>query len=156
MMTEQQFKDRTKKMAVAAARLVVSLRKTITAEIYGKQLIRSASSVGCNYRAACRARSDAEMAAKLGISEEEGDESQYWLELLVESKDIAEAQAKPLYDELNEIVAILVASRRTLRVRIDRNGSKIRETRKAYNPGPIKGEGKRLAIGNQKSSNEKG
>src|SRR2546423_10380883 len=104
-MTEQQFKARTKKMAVAAAKLVASLPRTKTADVYGTQLIRSSSSVGCNYRSACRARSDAEMAAKLGISEEEADESQYWLELLVEADDLVVAKAKPLHKELNEIVA---------------------------------------------------
>src|SRR5438309_1351874 len=103
-MTEQQFKKRTKKIAVDCAKTVAGLPRTKTADVFGMQLIRSSSSVGCNYRGACRGRSDAEMAAKLGISEEEADESQYWLELLVDSGDLSVVQAKPLHKELNEIV----------------------------------------------------
>lgn len=72
------------------------------------------------------------MAAKLGIAEEEADESQYWIELLVEAGELSAQDAKPLHKEINEIVSILVASRRTLRNRIKGEGSVIRETRKEY------------------------
>jgi len=133
-MTEQEFKRRTKKLAVETAKLVSSLPKSKTADIYATQLIRSSASVGANYRSACRARSDAEMASKLGIAEEEADESQYWIELLVESGDLEAEKARPLHNEFNEIVSLLVASRRTLRSRIKSVGSVIREDRKPYRP----------------------
>jgi len=77
------------------------------------QIIRSATSVGANYRATCRARSKADFAAKLAIVEEEADESCYWLELLIESKMIPAKRLAPLLDEANQIVAMVTASRKT-------------------------------------------
>jgi four helix bundle protein len=85
----------------------------------GKQLLRSATSVGANYRSACRARSTAEIIAKLGIveEEEEEDESLYWLELLIESNLIDEMKVKNLMSEFNEILSMTVASIKTLRTK---------------------------------------
>src|SRR5438045_1130487 len=80
-----EFKDRTKRFAVRVIRLVDSLPQKRSADVVGKQLLRAATSVGANYRAACRARSKAEFCAKLGIVEEEGDECVYWLELLIDA-----------------------------------------------------------------------
>ena len=85
-MTEQEFKDRTKQIALRVIRLVESLPNTYTAQIIGKRLLRSATSVGANYRAACRGKSTADILHKLAIVEEEADESLYWLELLIESE----------------------------------------------------------------------
>lgn len=108
------------------ARFVLALPGNRVTEVYGKQLLRSGSSVGANYRSACRARSDAEMAAKLGIAEEEADESQYWLELLMETGLGDVAEAKLLHEELNEIISILVVSRRTLNKRLTEQGNQRR------------------------------
>ncbi|MFM5887663.1 MAG: four helix bundle protein [Dolichospermum sp.] len=85
-MNEQQFKTRTKQLALRVIRLVESLPNTKTADVIGKQLLRSATSVGANYRSACRAKSTADLIAKLSIVEEEADETLYWLELLIESR----------------------------------------------------------------------
>jgi len=83
----------------------------------GRQLLRAGTSVGSNYRAACRARSTADMIAKLKIVEEEADETLYWLELLVEANIMPEAQLSPLMTETDEILAMAVASIKTLRKR---------------------------------------
>ncbi|CAN5882689.1 four helix bundle protein [soil metagenome] len=114
-MTEQEFKDRTKQIALRVIRLVESLPDTNTAQVIGKQLLRSATSVGANYRAACRGKSTADILHKLAIVEEEADESLYWLELLVESNTISENKLSALMSDSNEIVAMVVASIKTLR-----------------------------------------
>ncbi|MEZ2224899.1 four helix bundle protein [Microcoleus sp.] len=114
-MNEQEFKQRTKKVALQVIRLVETLPNKMTAQVIGKQLLRSATSVGANYRAACRAKSTADIIAKLGIVEEEGDECLYWMELLVEAEIIPEDRIKSLRQEMNEIVAMIVASIKTLR-----------------------------------------
>src|SRR4051812_2681877 len=95
--------------------LVDGLPRTRSAEILGRQLLRSATSVGANYRAACRGRSTAEMIAKLGIVVEEGDESLYWLELLMESNLVEKEIAQNHWREMNEIVSMTVSSINTLR-----------------------------------------
>jgi four helix bundle protein len=114
-MTEQEFKNRTKQIALRIIRVVESLPKTNSAQIIGKQLLRSATSVGANYRAACRGKSTADILNKLAIVEEEADESLYWLELLVESDIISENKLSPLMSDINEIVAMTVSSIKTLR-----------------------------------------
>ena len=88
-------------------------------------MIRCATSVGANYRAACRAKSRADLIAKLSIVEEEADECLYWLELLVESGTIAEEKVKSLMAEINEILAMTVASIKTLRSKQTRPKSKL-------------------------------
>ena len=114
-MTEQEFKDRTKQIALRVIRLVESLPNTNSAQIIGKQLLRSATSVGANYRAACRGKSTADILHKLSIVEEEADESLYWLELLIESNVVSETKLSALMKDTNEIVAMIVASIKTLR-----------------------------------------
>jgi len=114
-MTEQEFKDRTKQIALRVIRLVESLPDTNSAQIIGKQLLRSATSVGANYRAACRGKSTADILHKLSIVEEEADESLYWLELLIESNIVSETKLSALMKDTNEIVAMIVASIKTLR-----------------------------------------
>ena len=114
-MTEQEFKDRTKQIALRVIRLVESLPDTNTAQVIGKQLLRSATSVGANYRAACRGKSTADILHKLAIVEEEADESFYWLELLIESEIVSEKKLSALTKDINEIVAMTVSSIKTLR-----------------------------------------
>src|SRR5215217_6840419 len=114
-MNEQEFKDKTKRIAIRVIRLVESLPKNATTDVIAKQLLRSATSVGANYRSACRAKSSADMIAKLAIVEEEADESMYWIELLIELNLVTSARLADLVSELNEVVAITVASIKTLR-----------------------------------------
>ncbi|MBN3872065.1 four helix bundle protein [Nostoc sp. JL33] len=114
-MNEQEFKARTKQLALRIIRLVEQLPQTRIADVIGKQLLRSATSVGANYRAACRAKSTADLIAKLGIVEEEADETLYWLELLIESGLMTAEKLKSLMQEATEILAMTVASIKTLR-----------------------------------------
>ncbi len=114
-MNEQQFKTRTKQLALRVIRLVESLPTTKTADVIGKQVLRSATSVGANYRAACRAKSTADLIAKLSIVEEEVDETLYWLELLIASRLITVEKLNNLMQETSEILAMTVASIKTLR-----------------------------------------
>ena len=125
-MTEQEFKDRTKQIALRVIRLVESLPDTHSAQIIGKQLLRSATSVGANYRAACRGKSTPDILHKLAIVEEEADESLYWLELLIESEIVPEKKLSALLNDINEIVAMTVSSIKTLRSKnLDNPKSKI-------------------------------
>lgn len=112
-MTTQEMKDRTKRFGLRVIRLVESLPKTGAARTIGGQLLRSGTSVGANYRAACRGRSKAEFAAKLGIVEEEADESLYWMEMLIDAQIIPMDRLKDLMTEGEEILSIIVASIRT-------------------------------------------
>jgi len=114
-MTEAEFKQRTKQAGLRAIRVVESLPKSLTADVLGRQLIRSGTSVGANYRAACRARSTADMLSKLAIVEEEADESIYWLEMIVESRLMPKARLVNLNGEFEELLKMVVASQRTLR-----------------------------------------
>ena len=116
-MNETEFKQRTKKLGLQVIDLVESLPKSRTAEVIGRQLLRCATSVGANYRAACRGKSTADVLAKLAIVEEEADETAYWLELLVESGTVEEGRIAELLKETNEITAMVVASIKTLRAR---------------------------------------
>ena len=114
-MTEQEFKDRTKQYALRIIRLTEALPRGRLASVIGRQLLRSGTSVGANYRAACRGKSRADVIAKLAIVEEEADECLYWMELLVDSGLISEHRITDLMQEGDEIVAMTVASIRTLR-----------------------------------------
>jgi four helix bundle protein len=116
-MDEKTFKDRTKKFALAVVRLVEDLPRTRTAEVLGRQLLGAGTSVGANYRAACRGRSASDVVAKLGIVEEEADEAVYWMELLGDSGVIPADRLSALTKEGNELVAMTVASIKTLRSR---------------------------------------
>ncbi len=116
-MDEQTFKDRTRNFALQAIRLVEALPRSKTAEILGRQLMRSATSVGANYRAACRGKSAADVVAKLSIVEEEADESMYWMDLLVDAGILVPDRIKTLRKEADELLAMTVASIKTLRKR---------------------------------------
>lgn len=110
---EQKLKNRTKNFALKIVQLADTLPKTTAAFVLGKQLICSATSVGANYRSACRGRSKAEFISKLGIVVEEADETCFWLELIIESELLPQATVKPLLLEANEFTAIFVASIKT-------------------------------------------
>jgi four helix bundle protein len=112
-MTPDYLKNRTKQFGLAVIRLVESLPKSMTAGVIGKQVLRSATSVGANYRAVCRARSKPDFIAKLGIVEEEIDESGYWLELLIDANIVKQSAVTRLLAEVDELTAIVVASRKT-------------------------------------------
>ena len=116
-MNKQEFKDRTKRAALRIIHLVEALPRTKTAQTIGGQLLRCGTSVGVNYRAACRGRSSSDVIAKLGIVEEEADESIYWMELLVEAKVMSESRLRPLMTEMEEILRMTVSSVKTLRAR---------------------------------------
>jgi four helix bundle protein len=114
-MTQDELKKRTKQFGLRIIRLVESLPNTKTAGMIGNQLFRCGTSVGANYRAACRGISKAEFIAKLGIIEEEADESAYWLEMLVEAKIIKLGLVRELLAETEELTAIIAKSRLTAR-----------------------------------------
>jgi len=109
------LKDRTKKFALRVIRLCESLPKGKTANVIGGQLLRCGTSVGANYRAACRARSPAEFIAKMGIVEEECDESLFWMELLIEAGKVPKDRLSDLMQEADELLAITVSSIKTTR-----------------------------------------
>ena len=108
------FKSRTKKFVVDNIRFFRTLPKTEEAKIIGRQLLRSSSSVGANYRAACRARSQAEFHSKLSIVVEEADESAFWMEILIEAEIVKPSELNYLNDEANQILKIVAASRKTV------------------------------------------
>lgn len=116
-MDEKTFKERTKKLAVAIILQMDKLPHSRAADVVAKQIIRSGTSIGANYRAACRAKSTPDMINKLKIVEEESDETAYWLEILVESDRIQREQAADMYKETSEILAMTVSSIKTLRNR---------------------------------------
>lgn len=118
-MDDAAMKARTKAFALRVIRLTETLPATRAADVIGKQLLRSATSVGANYRASRRAKSRADFVHKLAIVEEEADESAYWLELLVESGLVPQANLADLMRECDEITAIIVASIRTAKERRD-------------------------------------
>ena len=117
-MDEGIFKHRTKQFGLRIIELVEALPRTRAADILGNQLLRAATSVGANYRAACRGKSSADVIAKLSNVEEEADEALYWLEMLTESKLVREEGGlTELMSEANEILAMTVASIKTMRFR---------------------------------------
>ena len=113
MAEERDLKKRTKEFAISVIRLVESLPRGKTADVIGGQLLRSGTSVGANYRSACRARSTADFISKMGIVEEELDESIYWMELLIETEIVEFAALESLINEANELLAITVSSIKT-------------------------------------------
>ncbi|MBW4891378.1 four helix bundle protein [Mucilaginibacter sp. HMF5004] len=107
------MKDRTKKFVIDNIKLFRDLPKTEEAKIIGKQLLRSSSSVGANYRAACRARSKAEFGAKLSIVVEEADEAVFWMEILTEAEIVDKEKISKLITEGKEILKVVAAARKT-------------------------------------------
>ncbi len=133
-MKPDDLKKRTKQFALRVLKLVAALPNNLSGRTIGGQLVRAGTSVGANYRAACRARSKPEFIAKIGIVEEEADESAFWMELIIEGKLLGQTLVQPLLDEANDFAKIMASSRKS-----------------AYESLNPKANGK-LAIGNQKSA----
>jgi four helix bundle protein len=115
------LKTRTKQFSLQVLRLFRALPRMEEARIIGRQLIRSGTSVGANYRAVCRARSRKEFVSKIGVVIEEADECVFWIELLMEGGIISSRKLAPLLTEANELLAIFCASQRTAKSRINGN-----------------------------------
>ena len=115
MRNQSDLKKRTKAFALRILKLVDALPKTTAGRALALQIVRSGTSVAANYRAACRARSTADFIAKMGMVEEEADETLFWLELLEESDLVTAAKLTAIKEEANELIAITVASIKTAR-----------------------------------------
>ena len=114
-MTPAELRLRTKRFAVDVIRFAKTLPLDSVTSVVARQLVRSSSSVGANYRASCRARSRADFIAKISIAEGEADETVFWLELLVEAGVVTEAAASPHLNEGEQLTRIFVASINTAR-----------------------------------------
>ncbi len=108
------LKDRTKKFSISIIDLIEQLPNTIACRAIANQLVRSGTSVGANYRAVCRARSDKEFIAKMNIVLEEADEVCFWLEIVQEKKWVSIETTEPILKEANELTAIFVSSLKTM------------------------------------------
>ena len=115
LLPSRDLRERTKAFALDVIRLVQNLPRDRTADVIGHQLLRAGTSVAANYRSARRARSRREFLAKMGIVEEEADESSFWLELLVQARLVASDRVAELSREAGQLVAITVASIHTAR-----------------------------------------
>jgi four helix bundle protein len=118
VMTETELKARTKQFAVRIIKLCDNLPRSLVGRVLANQLLRSATSVGANYRAACRARSKPDWINKLGVVLEEADESAFWLELIVDADLMSAGKVSALLKEANELVAIFTASLLTSKRRL--------------------------------------
>jgi four helix bundle protein len=116
-MDAEELKQRTKRFALRILKLAAALPNNTQGRVVGGQLIRAGTSVASNYRAACKGRSKAEFIAKLGVVEEEADESAFWLELIVEGSLLKPKLVQPLLNEANELTRIMASSRITARWR---------------------------------------
>ncbi len=136
-MDAEELKKRTKRFALRILKLVAALHNSVQGRTVGGQLVRAGTSVGSNYRAACRGRSKAEYIAKLGVVEEEADESAFWLELIIEGQLLKAKLVVPLLDEANELTKIMAKSRISASAALARTKSEMKLNRQS-------------AIGNQK------
>jgi four helix bundle protein len=118
-MNAAEMQARTRRFALGIIALTEHLPRTRATEVTGRQLLRSATSVGANYRAPCRARSHHDFIAKLKIVEEEADESCYWLSLLADANLAPRQSLEPLLDEADQLDAMIVASIKTARANRD-------------------------------------
>jgi four helix bundle protein len=116
-MTQQELKDRTKQFAVRIIKLSKTLKGDFVELTIAKQILRSGTSVGANYRSACFAKSTNDFINKLKIVEEELDETIYWMELLVEAKVISESKLKSLKEEAEQLFKIIPRSIKTSKQR---------------------------------------
>lgn len=119
-MTREEMKNRTKAYANRVVKLCSALPENWIARTLGKQLLRSGTSVGANYRAVCRAKSNPDFINKLRIVEEECDESLFWMELLVDNNIVKTGRLNELMKEANELLAIVVSSAKTARTSNER------------------------------------
>ena len=149
-MNKDDLRKRTKKFALDVIKFVEALPKREEAEILGRQLIRSRTSVGTNYRAACRARSSADFVSKMGIVEEEADESIYWMELLVDSGIVTSPNAAKIMSEADEILAMTVSSIRTARRTQQMKNDNDRKTPQSANRNPQSDETPQSELRNPK------
>ena len=120
-MDSEELKRRTNFFALQVIRLIESLPPKQSVKIVGNQLLRSATSVAANYRSACKARSKADFVSKITIVEEEADESQFWLELMMEAGLVQESVVLPLYREARELTAIFTSSGETAKQGLHRH-----------------------------------
>lgn len=118
--------QRTKTFALRAVRLAENLPHSVAGEVFGKQLLRCATSVAANYRAACRGKSEQDFLAKLKICEEEADESVFWMEMIVESGMIPEAKMADLLGEARQLSAIITAACKTTAAKLRNTPAKPR------------------------------
>ena len=109
-MDQQELKRRTREFAIRIMNLVDAPPLSVKGRTIANQLVRSGTAVGANYRACCRSRSKAEFIARLGVVEEEADESAFWLELVIEGGLLSAEKVQALLGEANELVAIMAAS----------------------------------------------
>ena len=112
-MTREEMYERTMQFSVRIVRMVKAMPRGIAEDVSAKQLTKSATSIGANYREACHGKSTADFVSKLKISEGEADETLYWLQLLVNSGIMKQSKLQALIDEANELVALLTASTKT-------------------------------------------
>jgi four helix bundle protein len=117
-MDAEALKKRKKQFGIRVINLVEALQQTRTARVLGNQLLRCGTSVGANYRSACRARSRAEFIAKAGISTEEADGPLYWMEILIETALIPSEKVAAFMREGDELIAILTSSIKTAKSRL--------------------------------------
>jgi four helix bundle protein len=113
--SDRDLKRRTKEFALRILKLVDALPRTTAGRALASQIVRSGTSVAANYRAACRAKSPADFISKMGIVEEEADETLFWLELLEESELVSAAKLTAIKKEASELIAITVTSIKTAR-----------------------------------------
>ena len=116
-MNAEELKQRTRGFALRAVKLAASLPKGRIGDVFARQLVRSGTSVAANYRATCLARSRAEFLAKLGLVQEEADETVFWIEMAADAGLVRKKLVEDLVSEGNEILAIIVASRKTAKTR---------------------------------------
>ena len=116
-MTPEDLKKRTKRFALSILRLCDELPRSAAGRAIANQLVRAGTSVAANYRAACRARSQADFVSKIGLVEEEADETAFWIELLMDAEMIGQSKLAPLAREADELTRIMVASGRKVRPR---------------------------------------
>ncbi len=112
-MTRDELKKRTKEFSLRIIKLVNALPKNPLGRVIGNQLLRAGTSVGANYRAACRAKSKSDFIYKINIVEEEVDESAFWLELIIESGLMSKSKIESLLKEADELTAIFVSTNKT-------------------------------------------
>jgi four helix bundle protein len=116
-MTADELKQRTRTFAASIVKFAGTLPADSTTAVLSRQLVKSGTSVGANYRSSCRAKSRADFIAKMTTAEEEADEARYWLEILVETRIVSPETVEALLDEADQLVRIFVASIKTARGR---------------------------------------
>jgi len=124
-MTTDELKLRTKNFSLRVINLIEHLPNNKVSNVIGNQLLRSSSSIGANYRAACRSRSKSEFISKIRIVEEEADESIYWIELVMEAKLLSENKLIGLLNESKELTAIFTAIGKTSKLNLKNSKSEI-------------------------------